>query len=248
MRGALIAPLAAVSFLTRVPVGRLAEVGARDVARAAPLFPLVGGVVGGGCGLVADALADSVSPLVAGTIAVGLAAAVTGAMHLDALADAADALGGATPERRLEIMRDHAIGAFGAVALVVVCITDAAALGALAAGGDAAVAGLAAGAAGRAAMLPVGWALPYARSGDGQGRVLEGLSLAGVVAAIVLASLLAFPAGAAGWWGLGGGALAAFAVALLFRRLIGGVTGDVLGTVAKVAETATLVVILAAIQ
>ena len=59
-------------------------------------------------------------------------------MHLDALADTADALGGSSRERALEIMRDHAVGAFGAVALVVVCLVDAAAIGALAEGGDAA--------------------------------------------------------------------------------------------------------------
>ena len=58
----------------------------------------------------------------AAALGLGVAALLTGALHLDALADTADALGGATRERRLEIMRDHAIGAFGAVALVVVLL------------------------------------------------------------------------------------------------------------------------------
>ena len=63
------APLAAIAFLTRVPVGRHVDIGADDVARGAALFPLVGGAIGGGCGLVADALAGPLPPLVAGGLA-----------------------------------------------------------------------------------------------------------------------------------------------------------------------------------
>ena len=114
------AGLAAVAFLTRIPVGRLAPLDARDVARGAALFPLVGAAVGAAAGVLADLLVPAVPGLVAGALAVGLAALVTGAMHLDALADTLDALGGTTRERALEIMRDHSIGAFGAVGLTVV--------------------------------------------------------------------------------------------------------------------------------
>ena len=147
--------LAAVAFLTRVPVGRAVTLDARDVARGAPLFPVVGGVLGLLAGLLADALVPGLPALAAGALAVGVAALLTGALHLDALADTADALGGTSRERSLEIMRDHAIGAFGAVALVVVCLVDASVLGALAEADDAALAGLVAGAAGRAAILPL---------------------------------------------------------------------------------------------
>ena len=176
-----------------------------------------------------------------------LAALLTGALHLDALADTADALGATTAERALEIMRDHAIGAFGATALVVVCVLDAALLGALAESGDAALVGLAAGAAGRAAMLPAAFALPYARSGEGQGRVLEGIGLPTVVVGIVVAVALALPAGTAGLWALAAAALAALLLALFARRRFGGVTGDVLGATAKLAETAALVAAAAAL-
>lgn len=241
----LRAPMAAVAFLTRIPVGRYVELGQADVGRGAALFPLVGGAVGGACGLASDLLAGPVPPLVAGGLAVTLAAILTGAMHLDALADAADALGGTTRERALEIMRDHAVGAYGTVALVLVCLLDAAALGALGASGDAAVVGLAAGAAGRAAMLPAALVLPYARAGAGQGRVLEQLGLPGAVVGVLLAVALAFPAGEAGVVGLGAAALVALALGVFFRRWIGGVTGDLMGATAKLAETAALVTALA---
>ena len=241
MSAALRPVAAAVAFLTRVPVGRWVGVRADDVARGAWLFPVVGAAVGGAAGLLADLTADRLPPLVAGALAVAAAALLTGALHLDALADTADALGARDPEHALEIMRDHAVGSFGATALVLVCVLDAALLGALAASDDAALVGLAAGAAGRAAMLPLAVVLPYARPGEGQGRVLDGIGLGTVVLATALAVALALPAGAAGLAAAGAAALAALVVAFVARSRFGGVTGDVLGATAKLAETAALV-------
>jgi adenosylcobinamide-GDP ribazoletransferase len=238
---------AAVTFLTRVPLGRVVSVDAADIARGAWLFPLVGGAVGLLGGLVADAAATRLPPLAAGLLAVGAMALVTGAMHLDALADTADALGGLTRERSLEIMRDHAVGAFGAVALVVVCLLDAVLLGALAAGGDAALVALAAGAAGRALILPVAATVPYARTGDGQGRALAGMPAWAPVLALALAAALALPAGRPGLAGLAAAAAVAVAVTVFALRRFGGVTGDVLGTVAKLGETAALLAAVAVV-
>src|ERR671914_304543 len=126
MRGAspLLPLAAATAFLTRVPVGRFVEIDGRAVARAAPFYPLVGAVVGGLAGAVVDVLAGPLPAWAAATTGVGLAALLTGGMHLDALADTADALGGGTRQRRLEIMRDHSIGSFGAVALVLVLLLE----------------------------------------------------------------------------------------------------------------------------
>jgi adenosylcobinamide-GDP ribazoletransferase len=247
MSRALRPPLAAVTFLTRVPLGRLVPLEADDVARGAWLFPLVGGAVGGVCGLLADVAANRLPGLAAGGLAVGAAALLTGAMHLDALADTADALGGTTRERALEIMRDHAIGAFGAVALIVVCVVDAAVLGALAQTDDAALVALAAGAAGRGAMLPLAAWLPYARPGAGQGRVIAGLGAGAVALGLVLALALTLPAGTPGLWAAAAASLTAGALAAFARRRFGGVTGDVLGATAKLAETAALVAAAAAL-
>jgi len=238
---------AALAFLTRIPVGRWMSIEADDVGRGAWLFPLVGAAVGGTAGLLADVAAGRLPSLAAGGLAVGAAALLTGALHLDALADTADALGGRGREHALEIMRDHAVGAFGAAALVVVCLLDAALLGKLAETDDAALVGLAAGGAGRAAMLPLARVLPYARPGDGQGRLLGGIGIATVTVGIALAVLLVLPAGAAGLWGAGAAALAALLVGLLARARFGGVTGDVLGATAKLAETAALLATAAAL-
>jgi cobalamin 5'-phosphate synthase/cobalamin synthase len=240
------AALAAVAFLTRVPVGRAVALDARDVARGAALFPLVGAAVGAAAGVLADLLVPELPGLVAGGLAVGLAALVTGAMHLDALADTLDALGGTTRERALEIMRDHSIGAFAAVGLAVVCLVNASALAALAADDSAWIGGLVAGAAGRAAILPLARLLPYARVGEGQGRVLDGMGWAAVGVGIALAAALAVGAGWDGVAAAGAAALTALVLSLFFRGWLGGVTGDCLGATAALCETAALVAFVAA--
>jgi adenosylcobinamide-GDP ribazoletransferase len=193
-------------------------------------------------------VAEWLPPLAAGVLAVAVAGLLTGAMHLDALADTADALGAPTRERALEIMRDHAIGAFGATALIVVLVLDAALLGALGQSGDAALVGLAAGAAGRAAMLPPALALSYARPEEGQGRLLDGLKVETVAVAVALAVLLAVPAGAPGLWGAVAAAFMATALGLFAWRRFRGVTGDVLGATGKLAESAALIAAVAVVM
>jgi cobalamin 5'-phosphate synthase/cobalamin synthase len=237
---------AAVAFLTRVPVGRLAAFDGEDVARAAPLYPAVGAAVGAAGGAVADALAGPLPALVAAALGVAVLAVVTGALHLDALADTADAIGGATRERRLEIMRDHAIGAFGATALALILVLEVAAVAALAERGLALESLVAAGAVSRWAPLPVAAVLPYARP-EGQAGVLAersglgastvGLAVAaGLAAAALRLDGLALVAAA--------GAVAVLA-ALACRAWLGGVTGDTLGATTQLAEAAALVVALA---
>src|SRR5262249_46130100 len=107
----------ALSFLTRVPVGRVIDLDGTDVARGAAGFPLVGAGVGalaGGAALLAGHVLQS---FVAAALGVAVAAVVTGAMHLDALADTADALGATSRDQALAIMRDSRIGSVGGGAL-----------------------------------------------------------------------------------------------------------------------------------
>ena len=240
------AALAAVAFLTRIPVGRLVSLDGRDVARGAPLYPLVGAAIGAAAGWVADLAVPTLPAWTAAALALLVAAALTGAMHLDALADAADALGGITRERRLEIMRDHAIGSFGAVALILVLLVQASTLAALATLGEATAAFAAAAAAARWAPLPLAALLPPARP-DGQGRALARVGaltpLGGLAVAAALAVLLL---GADGLAVLAAAAGTALVVGLFVRRFVGGVTGDVLGATTELAQAAALVVLVAA--
>jgi adenosylcobinamide-GDP ribazoletransferase len=238
----LIRPAAgAFAFLTRLPLGRLEREG-RDAARGAIFFPFVGAAIGELTGLVAVVLDDPLTPFLAAALAVGVEALVTGAIHFDALADVADGLGAASRERALEIMREGAIGAFGAVALGLDLLLKTAALAALL--GQSRTVLIVAGAAalGRAAPLALAWALPYARGGGGRGRVLtDGADrwnlAAGLVLGIALAALLVgmrVPAL------LVSAAIAAGVVGATAWRRLGGVTGDVLGATIEVTTTAAL--------
>ena len=112
--------LFAVSFLTRLPLpASVHEVDDATVAKGPLWFPLVGGLIGLSTGLVILGLASVLPSLLAIAIALAIEARLTGAMHEDALADSADALGGGwTRERTLEIFKDSRLGTYGVLALV----------------------------------------------------------------------------------------------------------------------------------
>jgi adenosylcobinamide-GDP ribazoletransferase len=230
------APLAAVAFLTRIPV-RMALDGA-DVSRGAALFPLVGAGIGAAVGGVAFGLAQVVPSLAAAGIALAFGALLTGALHLDGLADTADALG--SRERALEIMRDHATGAYGATALALDLIVKASALAALAGHAGVVAYAAAAGALSRAVPVVLGRALASVRE-DGAGAAFR-VSLPVTLVATVLAVGMALATGLR--TGLVMTAVAGAVAILLgtwYRRWLGGGTGDTLGAAAELAETAALV-------
>ena len=237
------AAAAALAFLTRVPVGRLTTLGPDDVARGAVLFPVVGAGLGALVGGVAVGLDSRLSLLLAAALAVAVEALVTGAIHLDALADTADGLGAPTRERALEVMREPAIGSFGAAALALDLLVKTAALAALLDGPDPVLAATAALALGRAAPLALSWALPYARAGGGTGASLAGGAWPPWLAAGLLLGV-GIAVAALELRGLGlaaGAAVAVLAVGLVARRRFGGVTGDVLGAAVELGTTFALV-------
>jgi adenosylcobinamide-GDP ribazoletransferase len=241
------AAAAAVSFLTRIPLGRRIPVEAADVARGAVLFPVVGAGIGVVAGLVAAGLEGPLPPLVAGGLAVAVALLLTGALHLDALADTADALGADRRERALEIMRDPRIGSFGVAAVAIALLVEAAAVGALADAGDAVTGFTVAGALSRAVAAPLAVALPYARTNGGTGSVLSG-RISAVSSGVACGLALLIAVLLLGWDGLlvaGVAAAVAVACGIGSRMWLGGVTGDTLGATVQLAEIAVLVVLLA---
>jgi adenosylcobinamide-GDP ribazoletransferase len=219
--------------------------GAEDVARAAPFFPVVGAGIGAVGGLVAAGLEGPLPPFVAAGVALAVVVALTGALHVDALGDTADAIG-AGRARALEVMRDSRIGAFGAVAVALAVLVEAGAVGGLASGGDAVAAWTAAGALSRGLSPPLARMLPYARAAGGPGSVLSGrVSPFGASAAAALA--VAASVALLGWDGaIAAGAAAAVAIVggVCFRLWIGGVTGDTLGAATQLGEIAVLVTVL----
>src|SRR5215469_4222063 len=112
--------IVALGFYTRLPFPHERANAGADLARASWAAPLAGAVVGA-IGALAYALAHAagLGPLPAAGLTIVATLIVTGALHEDGLADTADAFGaGATPQTRLDIMRDSRIGTFGACALI----------------------------------------------------------------------------------------------------------------------------------
>lgn len=245
-RAELRALLAALAFLTRVPVGRRLVLDGDDVARAGPVFPLVGAGIGAAVGGIAVALAHPLSPLLAVALALAAGTVLTGALHLDALADTADALGARSRERALEIMRDHAVGAYGALAIAFDLLIKAAALSVLVNRGHVLRFAVAAGALSRLTPVVLAAWLPYARPGGGAGASLARGGRRRAAAAGLVALAVAVAAA-----GLEGAILAACALVgtallgLVLRRWLGGVTGDALGAAVELTEATVLVVAVA---
>ncbi len=232
--------LAAAQFLTRVPI-RLRT--APDLAAAVPWFPVVGALIGATVGLAAVGLMELVPATVAAAVAIIVAMLITGAFHEDGLADTADALGGTTPERRREILKDSRHGSYGVAAMcstIVLRIVCVASLGPAAAfAGLVAAHTLGRGAA--VATMVLARPAPHEGLGADYTRVLSRRSAAtGVVAALGLGALVS------GWW-VGPLALAAaigaVAVVRLAHRAFDGISGDLLGAVEQVGECLVLIVV-----
>jgi adenosylcobinamide-GDP ribazoletransferase len=240
---ALRAAVAALAFLTRIPVGRWVVLGGDDVARGAVLFPVVGAGIGALVGLVVVGLDARLTVLLAAALAVAVEALLTGAIHFDAVADGADALGAPTRERALQIMREPAIGAFGATALVLDVAVKVAALAAVATGPDAILVVAAAYALGRTAPLVLSWALPYARPEGGSGAVFTGGAgeISRALGAGLGVGLTVAILGSRGIVLVGAAALALAVIGFVAQRRVGGVTGDVLGAATELATTVALV-------
>jgi adenosylcobinamide-GDP ribazoletransferase len=234
----------ALMLLTRLPAGRLADP-APTLAAARWAYPLVGLVVGGlAAAAQAGALALGFGPLVAALLALTVAALVTGALHLDGLADFADGIGGGRDRAHcLEIMRDSRIGSYGVIALVLALALAAAGLAELPEGAAPATLLLAA-TGSRLAMLVVLDRLPPARP-DGLGRGASGSAPLAWVPGAVVVAVLSLWIGAGSLPALAAMVVAAAVVARLAHRRIGGQTGDVLGATQVVAEVACILALTA---
>lgn len=232
----------ALRFLTRLPLPGSTVGGEEDAPgrlnRAVRAFVLVGALVGLAGGL-AYGLANGLGlpDIVSAILALGVMALITGALHEDGLADVADGFGGgATVEKKLSIMRDSRIGAYGVIALLVVLGAKIGAIADIDAVGAAITALICAAATSRA-MMPVVmlWSTPAradglaASAGKPDARfVWTGLGIALILSVL----LLSWPGIVAMIFCAGGAA----AVAWLARRQIGGHTGDVLGGVQQISE------------
>lgn len=241
---------AALRFLSRLPVrlpSEPREDGPPDLDRLGPALPLAGAVLGLIAAIVLLlAHAVGLGDFLAATLAVTVLVAITGALHEDGLSDVADALGGWTVERRLAIMKDSRVGAFGVCALILAFALRIGALAGLLAAGPAVAAGLiAAVSVSRLAGLWMLAALPFART-DGLARSAGVPSATSRWRALGVGLLIAFglivhPIGLIGLLVASAFAVVIFlGVVRLARAQFGGQTGDVAGAATLLVEIAFL--------
>jgi adenosylcobinamide-GDP ribazoletransferase len=166
---------------------------------------------------------------------------LTRALHLDGLADWADAVGGARDrEGRLRIMRDPHLGSFGVVALVTDLLAKWVVMRNLLFSGSL-LCIVPVFIVSRAMMAALMARLPYARPGEGMARpFLEGVSRGQGIAIPVLSLCLCLFFGPLGIVLYLAGWITAGFLGLSFKRTFGGITGDLLGTTNEVVETILL--------
>lgn len=229
--------LASIAFCTRVPIA--VAFNTEDVGRAARWFPLVGALLG----LVSIFLSRLLVPVLPAILVAVLILIVevflTGALHYDGLADTADGLGGGkSPEDCLRIMRDHAIGSYGAIALSLLVALKATAIATLISRSMYSPFLILAPTIGRWSIVLLSRYFPYARTSE---AVSRHIGTAEVAWATVLCAFITLAV--ANWrgavcWGAAAAAAALFGYYCL--RKIGGVTGDTLGTTEQMNESIVL--------
>ncbi len=240
-------PLSLV-LLTRLPIPRLPDHVFARQANAAWAFPLVGLVVGLlACGFGWVSTASELPSLASAVIVVAVLIMTTGAMHEDGLADTVDGFwGGFTRERRLEIMKDSHIGAYGVLTLILTQLLRVTLIAALLSADQ--FAGILAACVVSRAFMPVLMsALPNARHsglshsvGDPKTATAAiGLGLAVALSLLLIGSAALTPTVVA--------ALSVTGLALIAKAKINGQTGDVLGASQQLAELAFLMTLAAAV-
>jgi adenosylcobinamide-GDP ribazoletransferase len=232
--------LAAVQFLTRIPVPAISYTD-RTLADAMIYFPLIGLAIGATAGFLHRLLVQHLTRPLAALVVVSVTVLITGALHEDGLADCADAFGSYHPrERTLEILRDSRIGSYGAIALALSLAARILLMAALPLDRVMPIL-ISAYILSRWSSLPL-TLLPAARTDSGQGvKVAQrtphiSLILASVFSLAVVGYLLRIAAIAP----ISAACLVTALTSVFYFRRIGGVTGDCFGATNQLVEIAVL--------
>jgi adenosylcobinamide-GDP ribazoletransferase len=231
---------AAFQFLTIMPPIIRRPFSREEMGRSVGFYPLVGLALGGAIFGLDAALRLALPGQVSAALVLAAWAVLTRGLHLDGFLDTCDGLfGGFTPERRLDILRDSRVGAFGVIGGVLLLLTKYAAIGALQ-GHSAAL--LLAPIAGRGALSMAIVIFPYARQ-EGLGRDIKDHArwpqalLAGCTALVAAWLIGQIP----GLIALAVAGSIMFLVAFGTQRLISGLTGDIYGAICELAELGVLI-------
>ncbi|MDO8140248.1 MAG: adenosylcobinamide-GDP ribazoletransferase [Candidatus Brocadiales bacterium] len=252
----------ALKFLTVVPIDKEDRIKPKDFGSVACWFPIVGFCIGIFLSAVYLPFYFFFPPLITDALIILVFVTITGALHLDGLADTCDGIwGGWNKEKRLEIMKDSRIGSFGAIGLI--CLLGLKYIGFHSTGEISTINNLSFGCGvkcvscfispilikkytalllmpvvGRWAQVWAAGLSNYARSESGTGSfIIGGTTRSHVIYASVFPVFLFWL-----FYGLSG--LVIFAIIIIFtliwiwyiKKKIGGMTGDTLGATNEIAE------------
>jgi adenosylcobinamide-GDP ribazoletransferase len=233
----------AFGLMTTLPVKLPEDWSTGDSGRAAVWYPLVGLTIGALTWLAWKGTTLLLfPPLVTGVITLIIWVVLTGGLHLDGLADCCDGLfASVSPARRLEIMKDPHVGAFGVIGLILILFLKAAALTSLTNVSSFGI--LLAASLARGCILPAGL-LPLARPSGMGSDFAAGFQRSFIVWSAIIPLTLAILLGLRGILSSVAGLGAAVLVLWLARSRIGGVTGDVFGMLVEIVESVILLAFL----
>lgn len=243
----MTAIIAAFQFLTVFPTLIRRMFTSQEMGRAVGWFPLVGVALGALLYGVNYAARLIFPASVSAALTIFAWVMFTRAFHLDGFMDTCDGLfGGWTPERRLEIMKDSRMGAFGVAGGILVLLTK---YSALSSSTNIFAALMLATVLGRWASPLMIYSFPYARE-DGLGiEMKRNVGIREVFIATIIAGVASWFV--IGWLGFAlmlGSVIIAFFIALYAMRLLPGLTGDIYGTITTLVEMLTLVFFTATIH
>ncbi|MBN2527109.1 MAG: adenosylcobinamide-GDP ribazoletransferase [Deltaproteobacteria bacterium] len=230
----------AVRTLSSVPIpGRDAD----SLSMSLLWFPLVGALLGAlwaGAGVLFSFVFDG-WPMLIALLVLMLQSAMTGAMHLDGIADAADALFSMTSrEKKLAIMKDSTLGTFGVLTLIFVLALKWTLLFKLVAAGQLILLVVVIAVA-RTAQVELAVTMSYARSGEGTGKAfVTDATFVHRLGAWLLALVLAAAFGPLAIGSVLLAMLTCMGLRRLYDRRIGGITGDLLGATSECVELVIL--------
>lgn len=235
-----------IQFLTRIPVNIQIEIEEDDFGKGVVFFPLVGliiGAVSGSIYYVFSRFSYGLVPIIFSMLSGVL---ITGALHIDGLADTCDGIFSArNKERMLEIMRDSRIGTNGAIAIIFDFMLRIAILN-LFNEKQALLAILVAPIVSRTLTAIIIYTSTYARAEGGLGKLFIGKVSLGV-ASLAVAIGLVLTYISLGFYGLIAFILSLIVV-IIFRAhvysKIGGITGDVLGAANEISEISFIMFLL----
>ena len=239
--------LLALQLLTIVPIPGGNDRRPRELAGSMPYFPLIGALIGLCLVGLNLGLGRFLNAQVTSVLLVIFMALLTGGLHIDGLADTADAVFSRKDRKeKLRIMKDSTIGAFGATAIILVLTLKVSLLASLP--GELTTGTLLLfPTVGRFCMLPPAALFSYARGENGSGQPYVGKPMwTGTICAALFTGALAYAlSGFGGVIALAAALVLTLLVGKSIARVIGGMTGDTLGAINELGELTFLMVVIA---